>query len=201
MLDYHKIGILKKERNRTMALLHTPAYDESFAASDFTLKNVDGRMMGLKDIKGEKGLVIAFICNHCPYVQAVIDRLVEDFKILQAEGVGCAAVMPNDTGNYPEDSFENMQAFAETHSFTFPYLIDETQEVAKAYGAVCTPDIFGFNRDGVLQYRGRVDSAGPNPAGANTRREMREAMRRIADIGAGPHEQFPSMGCSIKWKQ
>ncbi|MCD8562792.1 MAG: thioredoxin family protein [Alphaproteobacteria bacterium] len=183
-----------------MALLHTPAFDEDFHAADFTLKNVDGKMMSLKDIRGEKGTVIAFICNHCPYVKAVIDRLVEDFKTLQAEGIGCCAIMSNDTESHPDDSFENMQAFAKEHGFTFPYLIDETQEIAKAYGAVCTPDIFGFNKDGVLQYRGRVDSAGPNPAHANTKREMREALRRIADIGAGPHEQFPSMGCSIKWK-
>lgn len=183
-----------------MALLHTPAHDESFQAVDFKLKNVDGRTLGFQDVQGPNGTVIAFICNHCPYVKAVIDRLVEDFKTLQAEGIGCAAVMPNDTAAYPEDSFENMQAFAQEHGFTFPYLIDETQETAKAYGAVCTPDIFGFNKDGILQYRGRVDSSGPNPASANTKREMLEAMRRIADIGAGPHEQFPSMGCSIKWK-
>ncbi|MCD8498264.1 MAG: thioredoxin family protein [Alphaproteobacteria bacterium] len=183
-----------------MALLHTPAFDADFTAADFSLKNVDGRTLSLKDIQGPKGTVIAFICNHCPYVKAVIDRLVDDFKTLQEEGVGCAAIMPNDTDNYPDDSFENMQKFADQHGFTFPYLIDETQNVARGYGAVCTPDIFGFNKQGVLQYRGRVDSAGPNPADANTKREMLDAMRRIADIGAGPHEQVPSMGCSIKWK-
>lgn len=183
-----------------MALLHTPALDETLTAADFALKDVSGKTLKLSDIKGEKGFVIAFICNHCPYVKAVIERMVEDFKTLQDEGIGCAAIMPNDVKTYPEDSFEHMVEFAKSHGFTFPYMIDETQGTAKAYGAVCTPDIFGFSKDGVLQYRGRLDSAGPNPAGPSTRRELLDAMRRIAEIGAGPHEQVPSMGCSIKWK-
>lgn len=182
-----------------MALLHTPSVDDSLTASDFTLKNVDGRMLSLADIKGEKGTVLLFICNHCPYVKAIITRLVETCKTLQHIGIGCAAIMPNDVKNYPADSFENMQEFAAEHGFTFPYLLDETQSVAKAYGAVCTPDIFGFNAALQMQYRGRLDSAGINPPDAGTKAELLDAMERIAEIGAGPHRQFPSMGCSIKW--
>lgn len=183
-----------------MALLHTPEKDENFTAPDFTLKNIDGQKLSLKDVTGEKGTVIAFICNHCPYVKAIIKRFVHDAKNLQSHGIGILAIMPNDTDKYPEDSYPNMQKFAKEHNFTFPYLLDETQATAKAYGAICTPDIFGFNANHQLQYRGRLDSAGPNPADAATKKELIEAMLRIADIGAGPHRQFPSMGCSIKWK-
>lgn len=183
-----------------MALMHTPAKDESVYAPDFTLKNIDGRIMSYNDVKGEKGMVVAFICNHCPYVQAIIHRFVEDAKVLQSAGIGVVAIMPNDTKNYPADSFEKMQEFADQNGFTFPYLIDETQEVARAYDAICTPDIFGFNADGQLQYRGRCDSAGPNEANAQTVRELRNAMTMIAETGLGPVEQAPSMGCSIKWK-
>lgn len=183
-----------------MTLLHTPARDEDFYAPDFALKNIDGKTMTLAEIKGPKGLLILFICNHCPYVKAIIERLVADCTALQDIGIGVAAIMPNDTETYPEDGFEHMKTFAKTHGFTFPYLIDETQDVARAYGAVCTPDIFGFNAEGALQYRGRCDSAGASEANQNTRREMLEAMQRIAKIGAGPYQQFPSMGCSIKWK-
>jgi peroxiredoxin len=183
-----------------MALLETPQVNQSFTARDFTLKNIDGQMLSYNDIKGEKGTVVAFICNHCPYVKAIIKRFVHDCKNMQSHGINIVTIMPNDTATHPEDSFENMQKFAKDHNFTFPYLIDETQEVAKAYGAVCTPDIFGFNADGVLQYRGRCDSAGPNEADENTRREMLHAMLNIAQSGQGPAEQHPSMGCSIKWK-
>ena len=183
-----------------MALMHTPQYNDAFQAPDFTLKNIDGQMLSWADVKGERGTVVAFICNHCPYVKAIIQRLVEDFKVLQSEGVCCVAIMPNDTDNYPDDSFENMQVFAKEHGFTFPYLIDETQEVARAFDAICTPDLFGFNVDGVLQYRGRLDSSGPNPANEMTKRDLLDAMRRIAEYGAGPLQQFSSMGCSIKWK-
>jgi peroxiredoxin len=185
-----------------MALLETPQKDEGFTAPDFRLKNIDGRMLGLADVKGPRGTLILFICNHCPYVKAVIDRLTEDCRALQDAGIGCAAIMPNDTVHYPEDSFENMKKFAVAHGFTFPYLIEETQEVAKAYGAVCTPDIFGFDADGNLQYRGRVDGAGTKAAGPDTVRELRQAMLLVAQTGnAGPAKQYPSMGCSIKWKE
>jgi peroxiredoxin len=183
-----------------MALLETPLKDENFYAPDFKLKNIDGKMLSLADVKGENGMLVMFICNHCPYVKAVIDRLVEDCRLLQGKGIGCVAIMPNDTENYPDDSFENMAKFAKQHGFTFPYLIDETQDVARAYDAVCTPDIFGFNADGQLQYRGRVDSAGPKAADADTVRELRLAMEQIAQNGTASGKQFSSMGCSIKWR-
>ncbi|MEZ5814521.1 MAG: thioredoxin family protein [Alphaproteobacteria bacterium] len=183
-----------------MALLHTPEKNENLYAPDFTLKNIDGHTLSYADIKGQNGTVIAFICNHCPYVQAIIDRFVSDAKILQANGVNTVCIMPNDTKNYPEDSFENMKKFAARHGFTFPYLIDETQGTAHAYDAICTPDIFGFNADGQLQYRGRLDSAGPNPADENTVKELVNAMTQIAEAGTGPAQQHASMGCSIKWK-
>jgi len=183
-----------------MALLHTPTIDDHFQAPDFKLKNTDGQILSYADIKGKNGTVLAFICNHCPYVKAIITRLVEDAKTLQDQGVGIAAIMPNDTDTYPEDNFENMQKFSQQHCFTFPYLLDETQEIAKAYGAICTPDIFGFSADDTLQYRGRLDSAGPNPADESTIKELVNAMQEIAKTGTSETEQFSSMGCSIKWK-
>lgn len=183
-----------------MALLQTPLKDSNFYAPDFALKNINGRTLSLNDVKGEKGTLVMFICNHCPYVKAVIDRLVDDCKELQKAGIGCVAIMPNDTENYPDDSFDNMKKFAAQHGFTFSYLIDETQETAKAYDAVCTPDLFGFNADGRLEYRGRVDSAANKPADAGTVRELRDAMLQVAKTGSGPAKQSPSMGCSIKWK-
>lgn len=183
-----------------MVLLHTPEKDEDFQMVDFSLPAAGGGVRTLKDVRGEKGTLVMFICNHCPYVKAVIDRLVEDCRALQKEGIGCVAVMPNDTAAYPADSFENMEIFAREHGFTFPYLIDETQETARAYGAVCTPDFFGFGADGVLRYRGRIDGAGTGPAGPDTSRELREAMLQIAKTGRGPDRQLPSMGCSIKWR-
>jgi peroxiredoxin len=167
---------------------------------DFSLKGTDGRTYGLADVKGENGTLVIFMCNHCPYVKAVIGRLNEDCRALQAAGIGCVAMMPNDTATYPADSFENMQAFAKRHGLVFPYLIDETQEVARAHGAVCTPDLFGFNADGELQYRGRVDSAGSRPPTGDEKRELREAMLEVARTGKGPAEQIPSVGCSIKWR-
>lgn len=183
-----------------MALLQTPLKESNFYAPDFNLKNVDGKTLSLNDVKGEKGTLVMFICNHCPYVLAVIDRLADYCKDLQKEGIGVVAIMPNDTKNYPDDSFENMKIFAKTHHFTFPYLIDETQQTAKAYDAVCTPDLFGFNADGRLEYRGRVDSAANKPADASTVQELKIAMLQIAKTGTGPAQQFPSMGCSIKWR-
>lgn len=183
-----------------MALLETPEKDRGFRAAPFNLKGTDGKMHNLADCMGDKGLVVMFICNHCPYVKAVIHRLVEDCKQLQDKGIGCVAIMPNDTLNYPQDSFDNMKIFAKSNGFTFPYLLDETQGIARAYDAVCTPDIYGFDADGVLQYRGRVDSAGPNEAKPDTKRELLTAMTAVAEDVKVPDEQFPSMGCSIKWK-
>jgi peroxiredoxin len=168
-------------------------------APEFALKGVDGRTWSLADARGRKGTLVAFICNHCPYVRAVIGRLVAEAKALREIGIGTIAVMPNDTEAYREDSFENMQAFAATHGFTFPYVIDATQQVARAYGAQCTPDFFGFNAQDELQYRGRLDASRTTLV-ANARRELFEAMREVAETGHGPQEQTPSMGCSIKWK-
>jgi peroxiredoxin len=167
---------------------------------DFKLKGTDGRPYSVADIAGERGTLVMFICNHCPYVKAVIGRLNEDCRVLREAGIGCIAIMPNDTEISPGDSFDNMKAFARQHSLGFPYVIDETQEIARAYGAVCTPDLFGFNRDGELQYRGRVDSAGSRPPSGNETRELREAMLQVAKTGKGPAEQIPSVGCSIKWR-
>jgi peroxiredoxin len=169
-------------------------------AANFRLPNTEGRTLTLDDVAGEKGTVIVFICNHCPYVKAVIDRLVADARTLIAEGVGVAAICSNDAMAYPEDSFDNMKRFSATHALPFPYLHDETQSVARAYGAVCTPDFFGYDADRRLKYRGRLDEGrtGPPPAGA--RRELVEAMRQIAMTGQGPTDQIPAIGCSIKWR-
>jgi len=160
----------------------------------------DGKSHGLADIRGAKGTVVVFICNHCPYVRATIDRIVRDLGELEADGIGAIAIMPNDVAAYPADSFDNMKAFAAQHRFGFPYAIDETQETARAYGAQCTPDFFGFNAALELQYRGRLDSAAKGPAAPGTKRELVEAMRMIAATGKGPPQQVPSIGCSIKWK-
>ncbi len=182
-----------------MPALETPICKFGRQAVNFRLPGVDGRSYSLADIQGERGTLIMFICNHCPYVKAVIERLVEDCAILHTEGIGVAAIMPNDTERFPEDSFRNMQLFAAKHNFTFPYLIDETQEVARGYGAVCTPDFFGHNAALELQYRGRLDAGRLEPA-PGARRELLEGMRQVARTGHGPAEQVPSMGCSIKWR-
>ncbi len=168
-------------------------------AQPFSLPDTGGTIHDMQGTMGANGLLIAFICNHCPYVKAVIDRLVEDAKALQSEGVGVLAVMSNDYVKYPDDSPEKMKAFASEHGFTFPYLLDEDQSVARAYDAVCTPDFFGFNRDGELQYRGRIDDARMGDASDRTP-ELLNAMRQIAETGRGPEQQTPSMGCSIKWR-
>ena len=154
----------------------------------------------LADVRGENGLLVMFICNHCPYVQAILDRMVRDAKALADLGVASVAISSNDATAYPEDSFPLMAEVAAAQGFPFPYLYDESQEVARAYGAVCTPDFFGFNRDLELQYRGRLDSSGRDPGPLAARRELFEAMRQVAETGRGPAEQVPSMGCSIKWK-
>ena len=168
-------------------------------AHDFTLPATDGRTYSLSDLKGPNGTLIVFMCNHCPYVKAVIDRLIRDANDLKALGVNTIAISSNDATAYPADSFDNMRRWAEEKRFPFPYLHDETQEVARAYGAVCTPDFFGYDAGLGLQYRGRLDESKRDQA-PNARRELFEAMRQVAETGQGPKEQVPSMGCSIKWK-
>ena len=184
-----------------MATPQSPICDFGWKAVDFRLPGTDGKTYGLEDVKGANGTLVMFICNHCPYVKAINDRLARDVSELRAAGIGAVAIMSNDPEEYTEDSFDNMKAVAQRHGFTFPYVFDETQEVGHAYGAVCTPDFFGFNRDLELQYRGRLDSSGMNPAPADARRDLFEAMSRIAETGRGPAEQIPSMGCSIKWRE
>jgi len=177
----------------------TPICDFGRKAVDFSLRGIDGHTYSLGDVAQPSGTLVMFICNHCPYVKAVADRLVREAHALEELGVGVIAIMSNDTVTYPADSFENMAAFAKQHRFPFPYVIDETQEVARAYGAVCTPDFFGFNNAMELQYRGRLDETGRNPPRSDSRRELYEAMCQIAESGQGPREQTPSIGCSIKW--
>jgi len=179
-------------------LLDTPICDFGWKAPDFELSDPDGVSHSLKKSMGENGLLIAFICNHCPYVHAVIERLVADAKTLQQEGFGVLAIMSNDYRNVPADSPAQMKLFARQHGFTFPYLVDEDQSVGRAYGAVCTPDFFGFNNKAELQYRGRLDDAGMKDA-TNRTPELLNAMRQIAKTGNGPQQQTASMGCSIKW--
>jgi len=180
-------------------LLDTPICDFGWQAPAFTLAEPDGQKHTLSELMGENGLLIAFICNHCPYVKAIIDRLVEDAGILRKSGINTAAIMPNDYHSHPADSPAKMTAFARTHNFGFPYLVDETQQVARAYGAVCTPDFFGLNAAGQLHYRGRLDDARMGAAD-HRQAELLSAMQKIATTGAGPDQQTPSMGCSIKWK-
>jgi peroxiredoxin len=176
-----------------------PICDFGWKARAFELPATDGKIYSLSDIRGRNGTLIAFICNHCPYVKSVIGRLVRDAKELQAAGIGVAAICSNDAVEYPDDSFANMKTFAQKHGFTFPYLHDETQAVARAYDAVCTPDFFGFNGKDELQYRGRLD-ASRTQAVPDARRDLYEAMLMVAKTGKGPEEQVASMGCSIKWK-
>ena len=176
-----------------------PICDFGWKAVDFSLEGIDGKTYSLADVRGPKGTLVMFICNHCPYVRSVADLIARDARDLEAVGIGSIAIMPNDTENYPEDSFENMQIFAERHGFGFPYVIDRSQEVARAYDAVCTPDFFGFDKDLGLQYRGRLDES-KTALVPDARRELFEAMLQVARTGEGPREQISSMGCSIKWK-
>ena len=178
----------------------TPVCDFGWKAPSFTLPGVDGKTYSLEGLRGRNGTLVMFICNHCPYVKAVIDRIVRDTNELKGLGVSAVAISANDAVHYPEDSFDNMKRFAAEHRFGFPYLYDESQEVARAYDAACTPDFFGFNAALGLQYRGRLDASGREPAGADVRRELFEAMKEIAATGSGPRLQTPSIGCSIKWK-
>lgn len=179
-------------------LLDTPICDFGWTAPDFTLKDPDGNSFTMSEQIGEKGLLVAFICNHCPYVQAIAERFTKDTMELIDEGINVLAVMSNDYRHVQADSPANMKQFAERYGFPFPYLVDEDQSVGKAYGAVCTPDFFGFNKDGELQYRGRLDDAKTGDP-ANRTRELVNAMHQIAETGDGPRQQTPSIGCSIKW--
>ena len=178
----------------------TPICDFGWKAPSFTLPATDGKTYSLERLRGPNGTLVMFICNHCPYVQAVIDRIVRDVDELRTLGINAVAISSNDVTHYPDDSFDNMRRFAQAHRFSFPYLYDESQAVARAYDAVCTPDFFGFNADLELQYRGRLDASRKEAAPDNVRRDLFEAMKEIAATGQGPREQTPSIGCSMKWK-
>ena len=177
-----------------------PVCDFGWKAPDFTLPATDGKTYSLADVAGENGTLVMFICNHCPYVMAVIDRIVRDAEELQGLGIGVVAISANDVATYPQDAPDKMVELATKHRFTFPYLYDESQEVARAYDAVCTPDFFGYNAAGELQYRGRLDASRKEAGPADLRRDLFEAMKQVAETGKGPEEQVASMGCSIKWK-
>jgi peroxiredoxin len=183
-----------------MVSLQPPVCEFGAEAIDFTLLGVDQQQWTLEKCKGERGLLIMFISNHCPYVQAIRNKLVRDTRDLLALGINSVAIMPNDTVAYPDDSIDNMLLISKEFDFPFPYLLDETQEIARAYDAVCTPDFFGYNADMGLQYRGRLDAAGPKSGDDTQTRELFEAMKLVAETGHGPEQQIPSMGCSIKWK-
>ena len=182
-----------------MVALNPPVCDFGLPAVDFDLPGTDGKRHTLASCRGPNGLLVMFICNHCPFVKAIIDRLIRDCRELAEQGIGCVAIMSNDIAAYPDDAPDNMKRWAEELAFPFPYLYDETQSVARAYRAVCTPDFFGYNADLQLQYRGRLDASGRNPAPPDARRELFEAMSEIARSGKGPAEQIASIGCSIKW--
>jgi peroxiredoxin len=182
-----------------MTLTKTPICDFGKKAENFELKSTENKIITLNDAKGQNGTLIMFICNHCPYVKAVIEDIVNDCKTLEKEGIRSIAIMSNDTENYPEDSFDNMIKFAKNNKFNFPYLIDETQETAKKYDAVCTPDFFGYNKNLELQYRGRIRELRDLKPVRNSESDLLKAMKMVAKKGKGPEEQIPSMGCSIKW--
>lgn len=182
-----------------MVSLETPICDFDWKAPDFALEGVDGKTHTLQNTMGPNGTLVMFICNHCPYVKAIHQRLVRDTGELQGLGIGVIAIMSNDPGDYPEDSFDNMKIVAREKGFPFPYVIDPSQQTAHAYGAVCTPDFFGFDRNMGLQYRGRLDSSRKEAGPLDARRDLFIAMSQVAKTGNGPLEQIPSMGCSIKW--
>ena len=178
-----------------------PICDFGRKAVDFDLLGVDNKRYRLADVRGRNGTLMVFMCNHCPYVKAVIDRIIRDARDLKALGIGVAGINCNDAGRYPDDSYENMQRWAKEKNFPFPYLIDPSQEIGHRYGAVCTPDFFGFNAKDELQYRGRLDESKKETAAPAARRELFEAMAQVAKTGNGPQQQIPSMGCSIKWRE
>ena len=182
-----------------MVLTKTPICNFGEKAKDFNLKSIENKQISLNDVRGENGTLLMFICNHCPYVKAIIKDLVNDVKYLEGLGIKSVGIMSNDVKNYPDDSFENMISFSKSHNFSFPYLIDETQEVAKKYGAVCTPDFFGYNKNLGLQYRGRIRELKDLKPVGNGDSDLRTAMKLVAKSGQGPANQIPSMGCNIKW--
>ena len=184
-----------------MVSLNPPICDFGAKAPDFNLLGVDGKLWTLQECMGRNGLLVMFICNHCPYVKAVHARILRDTRDLRGLGIESVAIMSNDTVNYPDDSYEKMRIIAAEFNYPFPYLYDETQDIAKAYGAVCTPDFFGYNTDFELQYRGRLDASRKETASEGTRRDLYEAMKLIAQTRQGPEEQISSIGCSIKWKE
>ena len=177
-----------------------PVCDFGWNAPDFDLPGTDGKIWTLADAKGEKGTLVMFICNHCPYVLAVLDRIIRDARDLRDLGIGVVAISSNDATAYPQDSFDKMKEMAADRAFPFAYLYDEDQSVARAYDAACTPDFFGFDADGGLQYRGRLDASRKEAGPTDLRRDLYEAMKKVAETGKGPADQIPSMGCSIKWK-
>lgn len=177
-----------------------PVCDFGWKAPNFSLPDTSGNTVSLGDLRGENGTLVMFVCNHCPYVLAVLDRIIRDAKELQALGVGVVAISSNDVETYPQDGPDKMAELARDHGFSFPYLYDETQDVAKTYDAACTPDFFGFNARDELQYRGRLDASTKAAGPADLKRDLFEAMKQVAKTGKGPAEQIPSMGCSIKWK-
>lgn len=183
-----------------MVLMETPICNFGEKAIDFKLTGVDGKQWALADCLGKNGLLVMFICNHCPYVKSIQRKLVEDTTKLKEIGINSVAIMSNDPADYPEDSFENMKKVAREFNYPFPYLIDNTQDIAKAYGAICTPDFFGYNSDLELQYRGRLDASGMNQTEEGLKRDLLDAMTEVSKSGQGPKNQIASIGCSIKWK-
>ena len=182
-----------------MASIKTPICNFGEKAKDFNLLSTENKKISLNEVKGENGTLIMFICNHCPYVKAVIKDIVQDAKFLETLGIKSVAIMSNDVKKYPEDSFENMLSFSKDHNFSFPYIIDKTQKVAKEYDAVCTPDFFGYNKNLELQYRGRIRELKDLKPISKGESDLRIAMKLIATSGKGPTKQIPSMGCNIKW--
>ena len=184
-----------------MAELSTPVCDFGQKAHDFSLKGTDDRIWAMADCAGKKGLLVMFICNHCPYVKALLEKLVVETDVLAMKGIGCVAINPNDYISFPEDSFDNMKKVSKKHGFGFPYLIDDNQEVAKMFGSVCTPDFFGYNAKLELQYRGRFDDRGIKTINNPNQSDLFKAMFEISRTGSGPLEQKASIGCSIKWRK
>ena len=182
-----------------MVLTKTPICNFGERAKDFNLKSTENKQISLKDVTGANGTLVMFICNHCPYVKAIIKDLVNDVKFLESLGIKSVGIMSNDVKNYPDDSFENMISFSKLHNFSFPYLIDEKQNIAKEYGAVCTPDFFGYNKNLELQYRGRIRELKDLKPVKKGDSDLKLAMKLVAETGKGPEDQIPSMGCNIKW--